>query len=109
METENRWKYEKVDINLIDEADMNANEMTGEDFSQGRLFLKNKVRHNRHDYRGCIDEHDCARHAEFTNRCEVRYVEHGLCDDPLYACYLETTPTEFETLSPFHDHEREDD
>nr|DAI47220.1 MAG TPA: ParB protein [Caudoviricetes sp.] len=34
METENRWKYEKVDINLIDEADMNANEMTGEDFSQ---------------------------------------------------------------------------
>lgn len=34
METENRWKYEKVDINLIDEADMNANEMTGEDFAQ---------------------------------------------------------------------------
>lgn len=34
METENRWKYEKVNINLIDEADMNANEMTGEDFAQ---------------------------------------------------------------------------
>lgn len=34
METGNRWKYEKVDINLIDEADMNANEMTGEDFAQ---------------------------------------------------------------------------
>ena len=34
METENRWKYEKVDINLIDEAYMNANEMTGEDFAQ---------------------------------------------------------------------------
>lgn len=34
METENRWKYEKVDISLIDEADMNANEMTGEDFAQ---------------------------------------------------------------------------
>lgn len=34
METENRWKYEKVDINFIDEADMNANEMTGEDFAQ---------------------------------------------------------------------------
>lgn len=33
METENRWKYEKVDIGLIDEADMNANEMTGEDFA----------------------------------------------------------------------------
>lgn len=33
METENRWKYEKVDISLIDEADMNANEMTGEDFA----------------------------------------------------------------------------
>lgn len=30
---ENRWKYEKVDINLIDEAEMNANEMTGEDFA----------------------------------------------------------------------------
>lgn len=34
MDSENRWKYEKVDINLIDEADMNANEMTGEDFAQ---------------------------------------------------------------------------
>lgn len=34
METENRWKYEKVDVSLIDEADMNANEMTGEDFAQ---------------------------------------------------------------------------
>lgn len=34
METENRWKYEKIDISLIDEADMNANEMTGEDFAQ---------------------------------------------------------------------------
>lgn len=34
MEMGNRWKYEKVDINLIDEADMNANEMTGEDFAQ---------------------------------------------------------------------------
>lgn len=34
MEIENRWKYEKVDIALIDEADMNANEMTGEDFAQ---------------------------------------------------------------------------
>lgn len=34
METENRWKYEKVNIGLIDEADMNANEMTGEDFAQ---------------------------------------------------------------------------
>lgn len=34
METENRWKYEKVDIGLIDEAEMNANEMTGEDFAQ---------------------------------------------------------------------------
>ena len=33
METENRWKYEKVDISLIDEAEMNANEMTGEDFA----------------------------------------------------------------------------
>lgn len=33
METEERWKYAKVDINLIDEADMNANEMTGEDFA----------------------------------------------------------------------------
>lgn len=33
MEIEDRWKYEKVDINLIDEAEMNANEMTGEDFA----------------------------------------------------------------------------
>ena len=33
MEIEDRWKYDKVDINLIDEADMNANEMTGEDFA----------------------------------------------------------------------------
>lgn len=33
METENRWKYDKVDINLIDEAELNANEMTGEDFA----------------------------------------------------------------------------
>ena len=32
METENRWKYDKVDIGLIDEADMNANEMSNEDF-----------------------------------------------------------------------------
>lgn len=34
METGNRWKYEKVNISLIDEAEMNANEMTGEDFAQ---------------------------------------------------------------------------
>ncbi len=33
MEIEDRWKYDKVDINLIDEAEMNANEMTGEDFA----------------------------------------------------------------------------
>ena len=33
METEDRWKYEKVDIDLIDEAELNANEMTGEDFA----------------------------------------------------------------------------
>ena len=33
MDNENRWKYEQVDINLIDEADMNANEMSGEDFA----------------------------------------------------------------------------
>lgn len=33
METEDRWKYIKVDLNLIDEAEMNANEMTGEDFA----------------------------------------------------------------------------
>lgn len=31
--TEDRWKYAKVDISLIDEAEMNANEMTGEDFA----------------------------------------------------------------------------
>ena len=31
---EDRWKYEKVDINLIDEAELNANEMNGEDFAQ---------------------------------------------------------------------------
>ncbi len=30
---ENRWKYEIVDINLIDEAELNANEMTSEDFA----------------------------------------------------------------------------
>ena len=33
MEIEDRWKYDKVDIDLIDEADMNANEMSGEDFA----------------------------------------------------------------------------
>lgn len=33
MVSEDRWKYDKVDINLIDEAEMNANEMTGEDFA----------------------------------------------------------------------------
>lgn len=33
MDIENRWKYDKVDINLIDEAELNANEMTGEDFA----------------------------------------------------------------------------
>ena len=33
MEIEDRWKYDKVDINLIDEAEMNANEMSGEDFA----------------------------------------------------------------------------
>lgn len=32
MQTEDRWKYDKVDIQLIDEAEMNANEMSGEDF-----------------------------------------------------------------------------
>lgn len=32
MGTENRWKYDKVDIDLIDEAEMNANEMTRQDF-----------------------------------------------------------------------------
>lgn len=30
---EDRWKYEKVDINLIDEAEDNANKMTDEDFA----------------------------------------------------------------------------
>ena len=34
MEIEDRWKYEKVDINLIDEAELNANEMNGEDYAQ---------------------------------------------------------------------------
>ena len=29
---EDRWKYDKIDISLIDEADLNANEMTEEDF-----------------------------------------------------------------------------
>jgi len=33
MEIEDRWKYDIVDINLIDEAELNANEMTGEDFA----------------------------------------------------------------------------
>lgn len=33
MGNEDRWKYEKVDITLIDEAELNANEMTGEDFA----------------------------------------------------------------------------
>ena len=33
MDNENRWKYDQVDISLIDEAEMNANEMTGEDFA----------------------------------------------------------------------------
>ena len=33
METKGRWKYEEVDIDLIDEAELNANEMTGEDFA----------------------------------------------------------------------------
>lgn len=33
VNTEDRWKYDKVDISLIDEAEMNANEMTGEDFA----------------------------------------------------------------------------
>lgn len=33
VNTEDRWKYDKVDIGLIDEAEMNANEMTGEDFA----------------------------------------------------------------------------
>ena len=33
MNKEDRWKYEKVDIGLIDEAELNANEMSGEDFA----------------------------------------------------------------------------
>lgn len=33
MGIEDRWKYDKVDINLIDEAELDANEMTGEDFA----------------------------------------------------------------------------
>ena len=33
MGNEDRWKYEQVDIGLIDEAEMNANEMSGEDFA----------------------------------------------------------------------------
>lgn len=32
QENENRWRYEKVDVNLIDEAQENANKMTDEDF-----------------------------------------------------------------------------
>lgn len=34
METNDKWRYAKVDINLIDEVDVNANEMTQEDFAQ---------------------------------------------------------------------------
>lgn len=34
MIAEDRWKYEKVDINLLDEIELNANEMSGEDFAQ---------------------------------------------------------------------------
>ncbi len=34
MIAEDRWKYEKVDINLLDEIEVNANEMSGEDFAQ---------------------------------------------------------------------------
>ena len=34
MGNEDRWKYAKVDINLIDEVELNANEMSGEDFAQ---------------------------------------------------------------------------
>lgn len=30
---EDRWKYERVDVNLIDEAEENANKMTDEDFA----------------------------------------------------------------------------
>lgn len=33
QENENKWKYEKVDVNLIDEAEENANRMTDEDFN----------------------------------------------------------------------------
>ena len=33
MAKEDRWKFEKVDIQLIDEAEQNANEMSGEDFA----------------------------------------------------------------------------
>lgn len=36
MGTEDRWKYAKVDINLIDNAELNANEMTDEDYAQLR-------------------------------------------------------------------------
>lgn len=34
MAMEDRWKYEKVDITLIDELEVNANEMSAEDFAQ---------------------------------------------------------------------------
>ena len=34
MVNEDRWKYAKVDINLCDEIELNANEMSGEDFAQ---------------------------------------------------------------------------
>lgn len=34
MENKDRWKYAKVDINLIDEAEINANEMSEDDFAQ---------------------------------------------------------------------------
>lgn len=34
MVMEDRWKYEKVDITLIDELEVNANEMSAEDFAQ---------------------------------------------------------------------------
>jgi hypothetical protein len=33
QENENRWKFEKVDINLIDESEINANKMPDEYFS----------------------------------------------------------------------------
>lgn len=36
VDIEDRWQYAKVDIDLIDEAEMNANEMTAEDFAQLR-------------------------------------------------------------------------